>query len=82
MNTPIGTPGITRTQRFFRRAGAVTLLVVLVLMGAGFLFLASTTGGKGSQVAPVMGGMVGVMFGFPMVAMLVRNVQVAWEETR
>jgi hypothetical protein len=48
MNTPIGTPGISRTQRFVRRAGAVTSLVVLVLIGAGFLFLASTTGGKGS----------------------------------
>jgi hypothetical protein len=82
MNTTYGTPGITPTQRFVRRAGAVALLVVLLLLGAGFMFLAATTGGRGSQVGPLMGGMVGVLFGFPMVASLVRNIQIVWEETR
>lgn len=82
MNTVNGTSGITPTQRFVRRAGAVALLVVLVLFGGGFAFLASTTGGKGAQVAPLMVGMVGLLFGFPMVASLVRNIQAVWDETR
>lgn len=68
-------------QRFLRRGVAVATMVLLILGALVFLFFAITTGGKGHQVAPVMGGMVAVLFGFPMVSMLVRNVQCIWHET-
>jgi cation transport ATPase len=81
MNDDLRTRPVTPAQRFFRRLAAVLTMVVLIAAGLLFAFLAVTTGGKGEQVAPVMTAMVAVMFGFPMVAVLARNVRTVWQET-
>lgn len=75
-------PVITPAQRVMRRAGAVILALVVLLIGGGLLFLTAVDGGKGYQVAPVLAVMVLVMFGFPAVAVLIRHIQAVWLETQ
>ncbi len=75
-------PELTDNQKFVRRAGAVAMALVFPVLGALFLLVAATGRGKGEQVAPVLSLMVGVLFGIPLVSILVRNVQAVWEETR
>lgn len=75
-------PPVTAAQRVLRRTAAVLMAVLVPLVGGLFLLAAAFDEGKGEQVAPVMTLMVAVMFGIPVVSILVRNARAVWYDTK